>query len=148
MAGWPILIDDEARTPYDSSPSLAQPARPTENLVVRLSTPLRRLLYLALVILWLLIMALPFVAFTLAARGQILLGDQAEAHTRLFLLNDEDKQGVGLEWVRSAGDESHCWSGRVLYFLWQGEGQNATFCQCLDPQSGAALPTFPTSCPP
>jgi hypothetical protein len=105
---------------------------------------LRRLSYLAAALLWLLIMSLPLVAFLLAARGQILIGDQSAGHVRLFLLNDADEQGLGVEWVRSAS-EPGCWRGRVTYFLWEGEGQNAAFCQCADPETGAFVPA--AACP-
>jgi len=106
----------------------------------------RRLLILLAGILWLLLMVLPMTAFLLAARGEIVLGNNPGSHIRLFLLQDAQEQGVGLEWSRLAGEEAGCFRNNVYYFLWEGEATNAAFCQCFDTDSGGALPASSATC--
>jgi hypothetical protein len=94
---------------------------------------LRRLIYALLLIVWFILITSPFLAFVLAARGQIQLGEGPRRYVRLFLVQEEDTQGIGVEWVRPAADRPACSDGSLTYFTWQGEGQNAHFCQCYDP---------------
>jgi len=107
---------------------------------------LRRLFILLFVILWLLLMILPLTAFLVAARGEIIIGNSPGSHVRLFLLQDGQEQGVGMEWSRAAGEETGCFRNNVYYFLWEGEAANAAFCQCFDTKSGDALPATSASC--
>lgn len=100
----------------------------------------RRIGYLLIVLVWLLVMALPILAFTLAGRGELTFGDAAGSHVRLFLLREPDAEGVGMEWTRPYRDQSNCTRTNVAYILWQGRSQNTSYCQCFDETSGAALP--------
>ena len=101
---------------------------------------LRRLSYLIIVIVWLLVMAFPIFAFTLAGRGEMTFGDTAGSHVRLFLLREADVEGVGVEWTRPLRSQPTCTHTSVTYFLWQGQNQNTHYCQCFDKNSGQALP--------
>jgi hypothetical protein len=106
----------------------------------------RRLLYLLAVLIWLAVMSLPILAFLLATRGQIVAGDQSGSHLRLFLLQEPDEQGIGVEWVRPASAGTGCSRGTVRYFMWEGEGQDTAFCQCQDPATGEYRPPASDSC--
>jgi hypothetical protein len=57
----------------------------------------RRLLIMLALIVWLLIMLTPTFAALLARNGQLTIGDLAGPHTRLFLLQAPDAEGLGLE---------------------------------------------------
>jgi hypothetical protein len=107
---------------------------------------LRRLLYALVVLVWLLLVIAPLLAFVLAARGQIQFGSDPRRHLRLFLVQEEDAQGIGLEWLRPSRSQSACSSGSLTYFMWEGEGQNASFCQCYEPITNELDSVAPQAC--
>jgi hypothetical protein len=102
---------------------------------------LRRFLYLAIVLLWLLVMSLPTFAFFLAMRGQLQLGSQDGRFVRVFLLQEPDAEGVGVERQRLLREPPGCRQTTVSYWMWVGEAENVSFCQCFDPVSNAPLPS-------
>jgi len=108
---------------------------------------LRRLVYGLLLILWLVVMTLPALAFLLAVKGELQIGEQPQSHLRLFLLQDEQAQGVAVEWVRPSRQDSDCHQGNVTYVLWKGEAENAVYCQCADPSSGELKSVTNQGCP-
>ncbi len=99
---------------------------------------LRRLGCFLLVLVWLVIVSLPLLAVMIAGSGQVRLGAQESAHVRLFLVQEEESNGLGIEWTRSfkqaegAEGAGPCWRTSVSYWLWEGEGENVTYCQCVD----------------
>jgi hypothetical protein len=103
--------------------------------------------YLLVILLWLILVSFPVVAFFLATQGQIQLGD-SNSGLRLFLLQEPDNQGLGLQWSRPYNSETaaqpaaECTRTTLRYFLWEGDpgGQNTDYCQCRDPQTQQALP--------
>jgi hypothetical protein len=101
---------------------------------------LRRLGYMAIILLWLVTMTFPLIAFILATRTEIELGDSSRSHIRIFMVQDPDLQGVGLETSRRVNANPLCLKTNVAFFLWQGASanQNASFCQCYDEESGAS----------
>ncbi len=101
---------------------------------------LRRLAYLLVIIIWLLVMAFPIFAFVLAGRGQIMLGEQTGSHVRIFLLREPDVEGVGVEWARPYRQQADCTRTSVTYILWEGESENTAYCQCFASQQGTAVP--------
>lgn len=101
---------------------------------------LRRLSYLIIVIVWLMVMAFPIFAFTLAGRGEMTFGDAAGSHVRVFLLREADAEGVGVAWTRPFPSQPACTRSSVFYIMWQGKNENTSYCQCFDQNSGAALP--------
>ncbi len=99
---------------------------------------LKRILFLILLILWLFLISLPYFAFRLAARDQLEVGSP-ENHVRIFLLQDADAEGIGLERTRPQRvDSLQCSETSVRYFMWVGEPENVIYCQCQD-ATGAAL---------
>jgi hypothetical protein len=101
---------------------------------------LRRLGYLIIVIIWLLVMAFPIFAFTLAGRGELTFGDTTGSHVRLFLLREPDAEGVGVEWTRPYRPQPTCTRTSITYIMWEGRSENTSYCQCFNEKSGAALP--------
>jgi len=107
---------------------------------------LRRLSYLVFIVFWLAVMLFPCTAFTLAMQQQIQLGDSAGSHMRVFLLQESEKEGVGLEWERPYRPQAGCYVTTVSYLMWAGEGENVAYCQCQDPQTGDIVPANPQTC--
>lgn len=109
---------------------------------------LRRFGYLAFVIIWLMVMCFPTFAFVLAANGQLELGSSPRNHLRFFMVNEEDADGLGVEWARPLLGNSSCAKTSVTYFFWEGgeANQNVSFCQCVDPLTDAPLPVDESSC--
>jgi hypothetical protein len=105
---------------------------------------LRRLLYLVVFIVWLVVMALPFVAFTLATNEEMRLGD--ERYLRLFLVQEAEANGVGIEWRRGLFQPADCLRTSVAFLLWEGESEGLGYCQCFDPATNAPLPVAGSAC--
>lgn len=107
----------------------------------------RRLLYLIIILVWLLIMSFPVVALMLATQQQIELGNDVHNHIRIFLVQGSDAQGVGFEWARPISTNSQsCATTSVTYFLWEGTAEPATFCQCHDTLTGDLIPDTFAAC--
>ena len=112
---------------------------------------LRRGLIVLFVLFWLGVMLFPTLAVVLARNGQLQLGDSNGRHWRLFLLQEPDFEGLGLERARAvapplSAPAAACLQTTVAYWLWAGEGQDASFCQCTDPATGAAVADVPPAC--
>ena len=111
----------------------------------------RRVLMLVIVLVWLAVVLLPTLAVVLAPHAQLPLGDSDGRHWRLFLLQEPEFEGLGLERARPvapplAAPSAACLATSVSYWLWAGEGQDALYCQCTDPASGATVPDIPPAC--
>ena len=105
---------------------------------------LRRLLYLVAFIVWLLLMAFPFIAFTLATNGELRLGN--ESYLRLFLVQEAEANGVGFEWRRELFQPDDCLRTSVNFLMWEGESERVSYCQCFDPATNEALPVGGGAC--
>jgi hypothetical protein len=108
----------------------------------------RRLLYLFLILVWFMLISIPMIAFTLAARQQIQVGPAEGNHVRLFLIQERDAEGIGLETRRSAGHDANCMQASVRYLMWAGTPENVTYCQCIDTASGELQSAVPGKCVP
>jgi hypothetical protein len=62
---------------------------------------------------------------------------------RLFLVQERDHQGVGLDWSAPAAEM--CRQGRIRYLMWEGQGQNSQYCTCFD-ASGSLIRSLPGAC--
>lgn len=95
---------------------------------------LRRAGCFGLALIWLAVLSVPLLAVVIASRGQVRLGAQESAHLRLFLVQEEGNNGLGIEWTRAGATEgeNRCWRTSVSYWLWEGRGENVTYCQCVD----------------
>ncbi len=87
---------------------------------------LRRFLYLVVVVLWLAVMSFPILAFSLAGKGELRFGEDV----RLFMVQEEGAEGVGLEWTRPFSPKPSCTRTTVTYLMWEGVAENTTYCQC------------------
>lgn len=107
----------------------------------------RRSAYLLVLLLWLVVISLPFFAFSLAARKQFEFGDPAATYLRIFVIQEKDTEGLGLEYSRPFAPSPGCQQTDVRYFMWSGRGENVTFCQCVDAE-GRPLSAVPGACGP
>lgn len=105
----------------------------------------RRLFYFLIALVWLMVMLFPVVAVVLATQDQIQIGDDPQSYLRLFLVQDRDTGGLGIQWTRRAAGSTGCAQSSLRYLLWKGEGENVTFCRCYD-ASGALVTTVSGSC--
>lgn len=102
--------------------------------------------YVVVILLWLLLVSFPVVAFFLATQGEIQIGDSSSG-LRLFLLQEDDNQGLGFQWTRlydgSNLESAVCSQTSLRYFLWEGDaaGQSSDYCQCFDAETQAPLPS-------
>lgn len=111
----------------------------------RVTTWLKRLLYLVLFVLWLLVMSFPISAAILAINGQIEVGSQQSAHhVRVFLVQERNQEGIGLEWTRQAS-VAECRQGSITYAMWEGSAENARYCTCID-ATGSVIRSEPGTC--
>lgn len=103
---------------------------------------------------WLLVMVFPFLAFLMATRGQIQIGEGERSHFRTFMVSDfdmpgvDDVQGVGFELTRRVPQNEDCSRTSIRYLLWIGEADPIFFCQCYDPATGDPLPVDQSVCDP
>jgi hypothetical protein len=98
----------------------------------------RRLTYLLLAAVLLTVMSLPIFAVVLAARGEIVVDSYDGRFIRMFLLDSDKAEGIGIQRVRGSSAAEGCLEGSVRYFLWQGtsQGLSADYCVCSDGQGG------------
>ena len=83
---------------------------------------LRRFGYALIVIVWLVLMSLPILAFILAARGELMIGDVEASNIRLFMVNEDEAKGIGLQRVQKMDSENDgCFQTSVKYLLWEGQ---------------------------
>jgi hypothetical protein len=106
----------------------------------------RRLLYAIFLLVWFGIVLLPALAFVLASNQQIQLGSDPQRHVRIFLLQEPESRGIGIEWARRAGVASGCSETRLAYLMWRGEGERARYCSCFD-SNGQFVDSAPGRCP-
>ena len=100
---------------------------------------LRRLVILLILTLWLILLAFPAVAFILATRDQIQVGDDPAQHLRLFLVSEPQAQGVGIERARRLKNPNGCSQTNVAFLMWEGESESIVYCQCFDEGGGVVV---------
>lgn len=102
-----------------------------------------------LILFWLFLMTLPFFFITLLVNKELTLNlsDVPSHEIRLFTLENRNEQGLGLSWARvysgSPQEDQVCIRTTTRYLLWEGEGENISYCQCYERSSHADwLPTL------
>jgi hypothetical protein len=99
---------------------------------------LRRSGCLILFLVWLALMAFPCTLVTLLVNRELTYqrSDLPDHHLRLFLLQQPDERGFGLERgsIKSGSEEEgqYCIVTTVNYLLWEGEGKDIHYCNCYE----------------
>ena len=91
-------------------------------------------------------MSLPVFAFVLAARNQLQIGPTEGNHLRIFLVQEMDTEGIGIERTRSGSFDLGCAQTNVRYIMWKGRPENVTYCQCRDTETGDPLSAIQSPC--
>lgn len=113
---------------------------------------LRRFLMIVVIVFWLALILAPSLAFILARSGQVQIGASEGRHWRLFLVQQADAEGLGLERGRpvapppDAPESAACLQTTISYWMWAGEGPGTSYCQCLDSATGDLLDIDPPAC--
>lgn len=113
---------------------------------------LRRLLIVLFVLFWLVLLLTPTLAVMLARNGQLRIGLGGERYWRIFLLQQADAEGIGLERGRpvaapdGAPDTVRCSQISVDYGMWVGKGPSVNYCQCMDGATGQSVDMTPPVC--
>jgi len=99
---------------------------------------LRRIIYLLITLAFLIVMTVPILAFILAARGELMVGNVDGSNVRLFMVNTDEAEGIGIQRVRRTSTGKDCLRGSVRYVLWEGQGDDlgADYCSCIDESTG------------
>ena len=99
---------------------------------------LRRITYLFIALAFLVLMSLPIFAFVLAARGELKVGSEQGSNVRLFMVNSDEAEGIGIQRVRKVAYSDNCFHGSVDYLLWEGHAEDlsADYCSCVDERTG------------
>jgi len=94
----------------------------------------RKIGYLGVVIIWLTIMCFPILAFALAIKGEIKIGDRKRSGLRVFMVKEKEAQGIGFEWSRELDSQFECTNTSVRYLLWESDQSdpNVNYCLCYE----------------
>lgn len=113
---------------------------------------LRRGLMVLFALFWLALILTPTFAFVLARNGQIQIGEIDGRHWRVFMLQQADTEGIGLERARPVDAPAdldgpiQCLKTTIDYWMWRGEGMPADYCQCMDATTGTVVDVVPPAC--
>lgn len=121
--------------------------------------PIRRIIVGFGVVIWFGVLLIPLFFFILAANGEFTIGHgnipERDSHPRLKvdLISEIDYRGLGF--TRSVflpTDElNSCVETHISYFLWEGEGEPAVYCECYIRESTdndwQFTETITSSCP-
>jgi hypothetical protein len=107
----------------------------------RRRSAVQRLGCAAVVLLWMIVLLIPFFLFILAVDGEITLGHggdipEPEGHPLLQVRLVSEIDFRGLHITTSSQDRLNenntCVQTNVRYLLWQGDGDPAVFCECFE----------------
>lgn len=95
-------------------------------------------------LIMLVLFILPILGCRLIANGQIEWGNPNGRQVRIFLLQDVDQEGIGIQRSRVRDQAGGCIETAVTYWMWTGEAENRSTCQCsgdpASPPAGCEVP--------
>jgi hypothetical protein len=128
-----------SESPFAPKQPEAPPPPPPPQIIIRRRPLWQRAGCLMGTVVWfILLLAFPCAMVTLLVEGELIFdqSDLPEDEVRIFLLSNSDARGLGLQRgsVESGGvDEGEfCIVTTTTYFLWEGEGDNQTTCNCYE----------------
>jgi hypothetical protein len=95
----------------------------------------KKLIIIFFLVLWVFLISIPALSFFLAVNSQIKIGITESFQLRLFLLQEKNAEGLGLEIIQPFQSNHFCTQTTVRYWMWAGEPENVSFCQCQDQMS-------------
>ena len=95
---------------------------------------MKRVLFYAGVLLWVVILMIPLSVMVLAMRGEFrfnLPGNAPNREMRIWMVMEKDNRGIAYSrpFVASRGDDVLAVQTDVRYLLWEGEGEAISYCQ-------------------
>lgn len=87
---------------------------------------------------------IPIFACRLISNGQLEWGDPDRNQVRIFILQDPDQEGIGFQRTQARGQDGRCIENSVAYWMWAGEAENSSRCECSgetsNPPAGCNVP--------
>ena len=67
-----------------------------------------------------------------------MIGSEQSSNNRLFLVNNDEVEGIGFQRAHKAGTGPGCLNTSVKYLLWEGQsaGLNTSYCECYNLETG------------
>ncbi len=93
------------------------------------------------IIFLIIIGSLPIFACRLVTTGVLQLGNENGNFLNIFMLQEPDQEGIGVQWSRSFDDEAICTSNTVRYVMFEGEAENLNYCSCTNEPISRPLPS-------
>ena len=84
---------------------------------------------------------IPIFACRLITAGTLQFGSEDGNFLNLFMLQEPEQEGLGVQWTRSFDEEAVCTSTQVRYFMFTGTGENFDYCACTHQPDARPLPT-------
>lgn len=134
----PLNVDDLLYQQAAEQSEVEAEALPTPSPTMNRSFKnlfIRRCVCLSFIVVSILLFVAPCFFVTLMVRGELVfsLSDRPGHEVRLFRLSEKDLGGVGLTWSslkNETDDGDYCLQTSVKYLVWEGEGENLSYCQC------------------
>ena len=83
---------------------------------------------------------IPLFGCRLVTQGVLQFGDEEGRFLNIFMLQDPDQEGIGMQWSRAFDDEAVCTRTTVRYYMFVGEGENFDYCECTNEPVSRPLP--------
>lgn len=83
---------------------------------------------------------IPFFGCRLVTQGVLQFGNEHGRFLNIFMLQEPDQEGIGMQWSRAFDEEAQCTRTKVRYYMFVGEGENSDFCECTHEPVSRPLP--------
>ena len=114
----------------EQSTEVVSPAIPVRRSAIR------RAGCIVALILWFLILLTPCLLIVLATQQEIVIttGSAPGQQTRIWLVSEADQRGIVLSTasVRQPSENVLCVQTDVRFFLWAGEAEPTSYCECYE----------------
>ena len=104
------------------------------------SKPIRRGSCFGAILFLLVIGIIPIFTCRLITLGTVQLGSEDGNFLNIYMLQDPEQEGVGVQWTRSFDEEAVCTRTKVRFFMFAGEGENLDYCSCTFEPDSRPLP--------
>ena len=129
-------LDSARKLSSEEAASLSEPdTKVVESVSASTQQRLKRLGCIGCLIIWFLILLLPCGLIALAVRGEIVIsqGEAPEQDLRIWLIMEIGERGIGVSTTSpfpGANNEEICIQTDVSYYLWEGQADPVSYCQC------------------
>jgi hypothetical protein len=111
-------------------------------IIPRRPSPIRRAGCIVAVVIWFVILLLPCFLIVLAVQQEITIstGSVPGQQIRLWLISEAEARGLAISTasLHQTADNAACVQTDVRYFLWAGESEPSSYCECYQRVSANA----------